>query len=64
MLTSYIYWLFLFYKANNDNNAHDISVQSSNPSTKHTHDEGPYVHHSDGGIQFLLKINYIFINTN
>ena len=62
MLISNINWLFLFYTSNNDNNAHEISLQPSNPTTEPAHDEGHDVHHNGGGINFLSKINYIIIN--
>ena len=41
---------------------YEISLQPSNPITKPTSDEGHDVHHSGGGINFVLKISYVIIN--
>ena len=38
-----------------DNNVHEISLQPSNPGTKLTHDEGPDVHYSSGGIYSIVE---------
>ena len=39
-----------------------ISLQPSNPITEPMHDEGHHVHHSSGGINFILEIYYINFN--
>ena len=42
---------------------HKILLQPSYPIIEPTCDEGHAVHYSGGGINFLLEIKYVIINT-